>query len=183
MLIDKKRLLNFILQKNNYRLILIFLCSICLLFILGNIKNKDTQKIKIADQQYSQDGSDYVASTEKRLTDILSGIDGVGKVSVMITLEGGSEYIFAQDSKVQKNSQKEENRLSSEEQTEIKPLIIKGNNGEEAILLCQIEPKVKGVVVVCEGGNISSVREGVVSSVKALLGISSNKIYVTKMKG
>lgn len=184
MVFDKKKFIQFFLQKKNYRLILIFICSICLLVILSNLQKDDTQQIEKESFTFENtyDVEEYTAKMEEKLCSILEGIDGVGNVEVMLTLDRGSEYVLAQDSKSQKSTSMNEERLSREEDIESRPLIIKGSKGDEAVLLKQVEPKARGVVIVCDGGDIPIVRETVSSSVKALLEIPSNKIYVTKMK-
>lgn len=45
----------------------------------------------------------------------------------------------------------------------------------------QIEPKIRGVLVVCEGGDNPVVTERIFSALKSVLGISSNEICVTKL--
>ena len=43
-------------------------------------------------------------------------------------------------------------------------------------------PKIQGVVVVCDGGDNSKVKNDVTNAVSALLGINVNHISVLKMK-
>ena len=43
-------------------------------------------------------------------------------------------------------------------------------------------PEIQGVMIVCEGGDISKVKNEVTNAVCALLGISANNVSVTKMK-
>ena len=89
--------------------------------------------------------TEYEHGLEKRLTEILSHIGGVGEASVMVTLDtsGRTEY---------------------------------GKNAD--MLLSVTAPKVRGVIVVCDGGDSVSVKEKVVEAVTGVFGISSLRISV-----
>lgn len=52
----------------------------------------------------SMNSQEYLEKTEARLERLLSGVQGVGKVSVMLTLEHGVEYRYARDEKLSQNS-------------------------------------------------------------------------------
>lgn len=52
----------------------------------------------------SMNSQEYLEKTEARLERLLSGVQGVGKVSVMLTLEHGVEYRYAKDEKLSQNS-------------------------------------------------------------------------------
>ena len=61
--------------------------------------------------------------------------------------------------------------LDTSEQTEY------GKNAD--MLLSVTAPKVRGVIVVCEGGNSVSVKEKVIEAVTGVFGISSLRISVS----
>lgn len=91
--------------------------------------------------------SEYEARLEKRLSDILSEIKGIGKTEVMITLDCA-------------------------EQTEY---------GKSKDMLISVKaPQVRGVIVVCEGGDNIAVREKVINAVSGVFGISTTRISVIK---
>lgn len=91
--------------------------------------------------------SEYEARLEKRLSDILSEIKGIGKTEVMITIDGA-------------------------EQTEY---------GKSKDMLISVKaPQVRGVIVVCEGGDNIAVREKVINAVSGVFGISTTRISVIK---
>ena len=52
----------------------------------------------------SMNSQEYLEKTEARLERLLSGVQGVGKVSVMLTLEHGVEYRYARDEKLSQHS-------------------------------------------------------------------------------
>ena len=123
-------------------------------------------------------GDEYARSLEERLVSIISAIDGAGKVQVMVTLESGSEEVYLYNSDY---GGKEENGKNSYEQK--KEYIIVGDSEEEkGIVVRTVEPKIRGVAVVCEGAGNETVKNRIVQTVTALLDISSANVSVVGMK-
>lgn len=129
----------------------------------------------------------YAENVEKRLTEIISSIVGAGETKVMVTLESGSEQIYAENKKT--NSKffgKGENADRSSDETldeQREYIIIETAGGDEnGLILKVIQPKIRGVAVVCEGGDAASVREQVLNTVTAVLGISAARVNIAKMK-
>lgn len=130
--------------------------------------------------------SSYLQTLESRVLKLVKGIDGVGKVNVMVTLEGGVEYVFAQE---QKNSaDKTEDydgnnikKIQQSDDSEEKYILVDGNSGKrEALVKTELEPKVKGVVIVCQGADDPIVQNRILEAVTTVLDISSTRVCVTK---
>lgn len=115
---------------------------------------------------------DYEADLEHRLEEIISEIDGAGSVSVMVTLEGSAEDVYAQQEKDDVENRKHENDY----------VIVKTDDGENGILLKTFQPQVRGVAVVCTGGGSAVVRQSITNTVTAVLGISSARVNISVMK-
>ena len=103
----------------------------------------------------------------------MQSIEGVGKKKVMITVSESEEKIYAEEkqSDIDENTRREENRYA----------IIENNGNEEAIIRKTVNPQINGVIIVCEGGNNSAVKEKIYNAVSAGFGIPSNKICVVKL--
>ncbi len=119
--------------------------------------------------------AEYTEKEEKELESLLRQINGVGKVSVMITLENTYENVFAKSYAT--NIQQRENE-TKEETDEEYIIVKKGSNNEQSLLVKVYEPKVKGVAVVAEGAGNINVKEAVTETVCALYNISSAKVSV-----
>lgn len=119
--------------------------------------------------------NEYEKSLEKRISSILSDIEGVGKCSVMVTLESSLQSVYSSDSE-EKNETGEQNNSRSQS---LKHVIL-NNSGEQAVLEKQIQPKIRGVVVVCEGADNPVVAENVSQALKAVLGVTGADISVVK---
>ncbi len=94
-----------------------------------------------------EDQAVYEAELEKRLSDILSEIEGVGELRVMVTLDTSERTEYGKSEKT--------------------PLSVK-------------MPQVRGVIVVCGGGDSVVVQEKVTRAVSGVFGISSAHISVMK---
>lgn len=125
--------------------------------------------------QSSTDYDSYVSSLENRTQSIISSIDGVGKCKVMITLEQTDESVFAKN--IDEISQNGNFSKKSEY------VLYENDNNDEPILVKQYFPKVYGVVVVCQGGDDTAVKERVISSISALFDIPYSKISVSRLSG
>ncbi len=114
--------------------------------------------------------------TEKELREIIGKIDGVGEVSLMITLDGTTEYVYAED--VDTETDEENDSKSNKYKNEV--IIVDSDGGEKALIKKIVEPKVKGVVIVCSGGGKTEIKERVTKAVSSALNISTNNICVEK---
>lgn len=119
-----------------------------------------------------------VAALEEKLAQTLSKIQGAGEVSVMLTVQGGSRRVLAQNSKEAREADG-----SYERQSET--VVVSGGTGggEGPVLLQQLYPRFQGAVVVSEGGGDASVRLKLMEAVSALTGLGTDKIAICKGKG
>ena len=113
--------------------------------------------------------------TEQRMAEVLSTIDGVGRVRIMLTLRAGSSLRLAEDSSLSDSTggqTKQEKQVLT---------VNRGSGRQEVVVTQQLYPTYQGAVVVCEGAG-SSVRLAVVNAVSVLTGLSSDRISVVKWK-
>ena len=109
---------------------------------------------------------EYRLALERRVADITAEVAGAGCVSVVVTLEGGYEYVYAYDKKV---------TVGGESTT----YITVGSGADESLVfLCERAPAIVGVGVVCTGGGNESVRREITALISAAFGVPSHKIYV-----
>lgn len=124
------------------------------------------------------DTLDFCESTEDKLESIISQMQGAGRVQVMITLESSDEKIYAADSKTDIKTGSDTQQKSTDE----KYVLIDDGSRDDGILLKTNAPKVKGVIVVCDGGDDPSVAKQITDAVSAALGVGANRVSVLKMK-
>ena len=108
--------------------------------------------------------ADYATQLESRLTALISRVEGAGKTAVMVTLESGSESIYATDTDADGASTH----------------VLRSGRADGLVETVQT-PQVLGVAVVCEGGGNAAVQNRVTALVETLPGVGANHITVAKM--
>ncbi|MBQ6067798.1 MAG: hypothetical protein IJK89_13390 [Clostridia bacterium] len=110
----------------------------------------------------------------KQLEALLRTVDGVGKVKVYVTVERLQANVYA----VNTEQSSEPDRAERNE----KYVLTETGNDTEGLVLYTVTPQIRGVAVSCEGGGSGVVRQEVTKLISAALGISANRIWVTKMQ-
>lgn len=114
-------------------------------------------------------------NAEEQLEDILSQIQGVGRVRVLLTVSRGEQVIYVYDEDRSDTAESESERREA--------VVITDGNREQTGLVSQVvSPTYLGAVVVCQGGDRPDVRLAVVDAVCNATGLTANKISVLKMK-
>ena len=112
-----------------------------------------------------------LSELEERIEDVLSKIEGAGKVSLVLTVKSGVECIYAVDSEYIEDSEAwEENRTTV--------LVSTGNGTEQTAIVKQVYPEFQGALVVCDGGDDPKVKLLITQAVSALTGLGTDKITV-----
>lgn len=176
-------------EKRLKLLLLIGLAAIAVIYFsdYGKEKVKTTTLPSPAGRETSaEDGSAtddaYAARMEQRLTEMITAIEGAGEVKVMVTLECGTEYVYASRQKSTSALTENQNGRDEKRTGEESLILVDGGSGEEPLLLKEITPTVAGVVVVCTGADDAAVRQRVVDVVTTALGTTANRVCVTRMK-
>ena len=128
------------------------------------------------------------AALEKRLEEILSTMEGVGRVKVMVTLASSREKIIEKDVPTSRSNVLEEdaqggNRSTQDVEAGESTVYLKTENGEQIpYVIKEISPVIEGVSVVAEGGGDALIQKNITEVIQALFGIEVHKIKVVKMK-
>ena len=126
--------------------------------------------------------------TEARLKLLLTQMQGVGKVDVMITYSTTRENVPAYDMKKNQSSTQEKDseggtRSINEEEYD-STLVYEDSSagGKTPVILKELEPEVKGVLVVAEGADSVEVRECIFNAVTVVLDVPVHKVQVVQRK-
>lgn len=120
---------------------------------------------------------------EDRLTELLSGIVGVGKCQVMVTFEQSAENVYENNRKQSSDSSSADGRTGEKTTDEQSVIIVENKDGsKEALLKTKIEPKIKGVVIACEGGEDVTVESRIIGVVTTAFQLPTNQVYVTVLE-
>ena len=161
--IDFKQITQKVIQsfKKGKAPLVIGIIGIVLIFLstlIGNLSSSDAKKQQPAtDPGYTAySAGEYTDMLEKKLETTLGKVGGISDVHVMITLKNGTQNVYVKDSASSKNSTSESEGTStrtensSEEQNET--VIVRSDGGESALLEKEIQPEIKGVAIVYQGG-------------------------------
>lgn len=125
----------------------------------------------------------YCKELEADIENLVKEITGSRKVSVVVTLEGGIRYSYA-DSKEQTRVE-DIGKDSESSDTRIKEGYITVKNadgGEEALLVTARLPEIRGVAIVCDGGDNALINQKILNAVTAALNITSKRVYICGRK-
>lgn len=166
-------------------IIIIGLAGIVLIFISGFVPKSGEESGEIdASESPPVTADEYRRQLESELEDIISQIDGAGNVSILITMESSVEDVYAVEKNIEEKSStstgSDVGDSESEYKEENKYVTVKRRDGsEDTVLQKQIMPKIRGVLVVCDGGGNSVVKEKITQAVSGVLNISGGKVFVT----
>ena len=147
--------------KNPRVLIIIGAIGIALIF-LSSLPAKETKTNTTPDFSVEE----YKKTLEKDIEKLVKSISGSRKVTVVITLESGINYNYA-DTLEEAGETKNDDKQSSEK-SELKQgyITVKNADGsEQAILISKQMPEIRGVAIVCEGGDNAALNEKIQNAV------------------
>ncbi len=181
----KKILSNVSADKKRTFIVVLGIAGIVLIF-LSNFIHTESGSTEESVPQESEPLTveSYRKQLEEELTRIVSAIDGAGKVEILITMDSTIEDVYILEKNVNEKSVNNSDENAVESETEYKEeneyVIIRSKDGsEQTVLQKQVMPKIRGVLVVCDGGGNSVTREKITQAVASVLNISSGKVYVT----
>ena len=129
---------------------------------------EDTATVTLTETQVEQ-------ALEKRIAALLREVEGVGSCRVMVTLESGTRTVYAADTT---SSVGADGTTAYSESY----LTVDTDVGPVGLLLTRIQPTVKGVAVVCDGGGNAVVQQRVMQVVTTAFHISERRVCVVKQE-
>ncbi len=181
--------LDMLFDKKN-RLFLIGIVGILIIFlsdlIFGAHSNSGAASYNTADnadaflyEKTLESAEIYIDNIEKELIATIEGIYGTGSVDVMITIETAGETVYARSEKSSTQTQQAEQGVIDEQTSfESEYTIIDGGDKDTPIVEMHTLPEIKGVAIVCEGGDDITVISDITELVSVVLGVPTNRICV-----
>lgn len=128
----------------------------------------------------------YEKLLEARLEEILSYVEGAGKIKVMVTIKASGEKIILTESPYTKNTINEQDKAggvrSSVELTQSDTVIyIEENGGKVPYMIQETAPEIEGVLVIAQGADNEAVKKELNAAIAALFDLQSHKIKICKM--
>ena len=125
----------------------------------------------------------YEDALEGKLTNILAKVKGAGTVAVNITFENSStqehaKNVVKESKVVQEKDTSGGIRTTTETKENEQILMGKENGVDRPVIMREIKPIIKGVLVIAEGATDSIVKANLTKAIEAGLGIPPYKITV-----
>lgn len=173
------------MKKEQWFVVLLFGVLLAVIALPTEQKPKETSKEKKVSQNVTvPDGLD---AQEKQLAELLSRVEGVGKVQVMLTRKSNGTRIVEKDVPVTDKTSEESGEsggrnISKEHTSGEETIYMEDESGAKIPYVREeLEPQIAGVLVVAEGGGQPKVVKDICEAVEALFGVEAHKIKVMKM--
>ena len=111
-------------------------------------------------------------SVEEKMEEILSCIDGAGKVRVLLTLRTGDETVYQTDTTSAKGPDSESRSVTT----------VMAGSEDVPVVRQTVYGQYRGALIVCQGADSPAVRLQLVNAVAGLTGLPADRITVIKMK-
>ncbi len=129
----------------------------------------------------------FYDENEEKLANILSNIEGVGKVKVLLTYSQTSTSIPLYNENLRESNTIETDssggsRTVAESDSEKEVIYKEDSSGNrEPVTQSVISPQIEGAIITAEGADNAEVKSAIVQAVEAATGLATHKIQVFKM--
>lgn len=164
--------------KNPKALIILGIAGIVLIFLssLGS-QNEQSQNPDTLFTEFSVE--DYRLKLTEDVEKIVKQITGNSDVTVVITLESGMRYKYADVTEGSSADKTENDTVSSSSESKQDYITVKtSDGGEQALLVTAQMPEIRGVAIVCVGGDNELIAEKIENTVTAALNITSHRVSI-----
>ena len=155
-------------------------------------ENRVDSNKKLAETTQSSGDTEEVSNTStgnelvSDLEDILSNINGVGKVKVMITYAETSKTIPVYNEESSEENTEEtdsEGGTRKVTQTDTRKEVIYEETDKGSTIITQsiVSPTIEGAIITAEGANDATVKTNIIQAVGAVTGLATHKIQVFEM--
>ena len=157
--------------KTDKKVLLLVIVSVIAMLLIFLSDSGSSNKENIKSDEYT-----FISEQElaEEVEGFIEGIKGAGKSRVILTFDTYEEAVYAVDKETESSAD------GSYDSRDEYVILDEGSN-EGGLRLKFISPKIRGIAVLCQGGNDPIVRQQVVSVVSALFDIGTNKISVAVM--
>ena len=167
----------FLKRKDQWLILLLGGLILAVAAMPGGNKSSQKSTVQTISQEETantQSGDSSVEALEKRLSELLSQVQGLGKTK---------ERTVAFDSQNTSRSVKESSGTSTQEEDSSQSTVYEkeAGGGETPYVTKETAPKIRGVLVAVQGGDDPENVRNITEAVMALFHIEAHKIKVMKM--
>lgn len=165
------------------KLMLLVLAGIMLIgaSYFENGRSEGQTKIRETEYVCASLEDDYGKIMEEKISNMIEGIKGVSKVSVMVTLKSGNEKVVKEDSEDEASQSKKGSDEEKSNSQKKKTVILENDNGESPYVIKEMYPEVEGIAIMASGIGDSSKKEEIIKMLSALFDVPLHKISVVEI--
>ncbi len=125
--------------------------------------------------------AEYQQSLEDSVRSLVREITGDRHSTVVVTLDSGERYVYADSASasLSENANNGSTVQTNSSSTHSYITVRNESGGEAALPVTVYMPQIRGVAIVCDGGNDPAVSEQVTNAVTAALHITNSRVYIT----
>lgn len=149
-------------------IVLVAVAGIALLIIGGSdlFAGKETQAATPVSPTPQEELEQYRTYLEKRIKTLCESVNGVGTVTVAVTLTGNFEEVYATE------------LINGNEEY----VIVGSGSNASALHLSRVAPEIAGIGIVCTGGDNTDIHRELLSLICAAFHVPSNRVYIATAK-
>lgn len=178
---NKEKIISFLKKHlNSKKIVAIGIIGIVLIGLSSFVPEKKEK------QQHSDEISteEYKNILEKQVKEIAVSISGDKKTKVIITLETSIRREYAGESQNISGEKSTDKGKETSGTVKEKAITVKKSDGsEEALLITEYMPQIRGVAIVCNTGGSEGIKQAISDAVTAALGITSKRVYIGGYSG
>lgn len=161
--------------KNPKVMIIAGICGI-LLILLSEFPVFQVKEKQTTDDTYIKE---YQNTLTKSVEKIVQEISGDTNPTVVVTLETAVEYSYADEFESESESSAGSDSSRQLDSQKRSYITIKDSDGaEKPLVVTQIMPQIRGVAVVCRGGDDLEIQKKIQNAVTAALNISGKRVCI-----
>lgn len=165
--------------ENPKYLVIIGVCGIVLIF-LSSLFTSASNNSNTQNTSSTYTVEQYQKELQSNIENVVRGITGDDNPTVVITLESGIKYSYASADETDTSSATGSTSDQSSESKKQSYITVKNaDGGEQALIVTEIMPQIRGVAIICKGGNIEQTAEKIKNAVTAALNITSKRVYIS----
>ncbi len=148
------------------------------LVLISSLLSSDDNSAKVAEQK-GVTVEEYRCSLQSEVERIVADITGDSSPTVVITLESGIRYSYADTTASDYSNTSSASHSSQSGNSSHSYITVRSpEGGEEALLITELMPEIRGVAIICNGGDNQATAEKIEGAVKSALGITSKRVYI-----
>lgn len=175
---NKEKITDFLKKiTGSKKLVIIGIIGIVLIGLSSFFPSKSEKSGELKTAEISTE--EYKADLEKQIKEIAVSISGDKRTKVVITLETSIRREYAGESQNQTGEKSYDKGKEISGTVKEKAITVKKSDGsEEALIVTEYMPQVRGVAIVCNTGESEAVKNAIRDAVTAALGITTKRVYI-----